>query len=152
MADVVRLTEDIVIIHILVIGILDGLIVGIGIGMSCFLVSNELCVGHDVGAGNIFHTVNLTRDAVRIGLLHEQFLFIAAQQIPIPVTDGVVLVVGLAVDDHLLAIAQFFARCCIVGIAVRHHVQKLHLAVRGCGDGQRNIDGLTVGVGLTGIG
>ena len=135
MADVVRLTEDIIVTNYLVISILDGLVISIGIFMFCLsfrgrdLVSGKLCVGHDVGAGGIFCAVNLTGNAVRIGLLHKQFLFILAQQIPIPVADGVVLVVCLAIDNHLLAIAQFYARLCVVSIAVRHHVQQLHLTM-----------------------
>ena len=151
-ADVVRLAEDVVIIYFLVIGILDGLIVSIGIGMSCTLVSNELRIGHDVGACSIFHTVYLTGNTVRIGLLYEQILFIVAQQIPIPVADGVVLVVCLAIDNHLLAIAQFYARLCIVGIEAGHHVQKFHLTMRGSGNCQRNLYDFAIGIRLAGVG
>ena len=55
------------------------------------------------------------------------------------------------VDNHLLITPQNYARCRIVSILVRHHVEQLHGTMRGCRDGQRNIYRLTVGIRSTRI-
>ena len=138
MADVVRLTEDIAVASQVVIGILDGLAISIFIGMTTHfsLVSSELCISHDIGARSInlrfailLFIIDVHCHAVHVGLSYEQFLLIAAQQIPIPIADGVVFVVSLTIDNHLLAIAQRFTRLRIVSITTWHHVQQLHLTM-----------------------
>ena len=87
-----------------------------------------------------------------IGILHEESLLRLGQQIPVPIADGVVLVVLDIVDDHLLIILQHNTRSRIVGIAVRHHIQQLHGAMRGRRDGQWDVYTLTIGIGRTSIG
>ena len=71
-AYVVRQAEDVVVGDGVPVGIEDVFAVGIGVGMALTLEGVELSVGHDVCTGSIFFTVNLTGDAVGVGLLYEQ--------------------------------------------------------------------------------
>ena len=84
-----------------------------------------------------------------IGLVNKQFLLRLGQQVPVPIADGVVFVIFHVVDNHLLITPQNYARCRIVSILVRHHVEQLHGTMRGCRDGQRNIYRLTIGIRST---
>ena len=143
---VVRLAEDIVVVSISLVGLLDGLIVIILIGVRGGLIGCKVLIAHDVGACLIFHTVYLTGDAVRVGLLYKQLSLCSRQQIPVPIADWVVCVVCLVVDDHLLAVLQLHVGCRIVCIAVGLHFKQFHLAVRCCSDGQRYIHGLAEGI------
>ena len=106
MADVVRLTEDVLRSYSMLVTVNNRFVVGISVGMVLSLEGVELGVGHNVGAGSVFYSVNLTGDTVGVGILHEEFLLGLAQQEVIPIADGVVLVVGLVVDDNLLALFE----------------------------------------------
>ena len=104
------------------------------------------------GALRIGDVANLTVGYGDVGLFLEEASLRRCQHIPVPVADGVVQLVGHIVDDHLLAFLQGHAGRRIVGVEILLHLHQRHLAVRGCGDGERYVYRLTVGVGGTGVG
>ena len=127
MTDVVRRAEDIVVVSINLVSRLYGIAFGIVISMRACLVGSKLCIGHNFCASLVFHTIAIIiGDAVRIGLCDKQAFLRLAQHIPIPIADRIVLVVGLVVDNHLLAVSQFHVRSGVVGIEVGLHIQQLH--------------------------
>ena len=97
---------------------------------------------------------NLTFRYGHIRIPLKELLLGIAQQAPVPVTDGVVLLISDIVDDQFLACCQFHVVCLVlpVGIEVRLNVEQRHRAVRGGGDGERYVHRLAVGVGRAGIG
>ena len=148
----VRGTEDVPVVGIILVGILYGFAFGVGVGMRGTCQIRVLIFSQDVGAGLVILAVDVTSDAVHVGVLYEELLLRSTQQVPVPVADGVVLVIFLVVDDHLLSVAELHAGSGIVGIAVGHDVQQLHLAVGCGGDGQRNVHRLAEGIGHAGVG
>ena len=104
------------------------------------------------GALRIGGSAYLTVGYGDIGFIHEEASLRRCQHVPVPIGDGVVQLVRHIVDDHLLAFLQRHAGRRIVGIEVLLHRHQLHLAVRGSGDGQRDVNHLAIGIGGTGIG
>ena len=118
---------------------------------QCFVFLGQ----HHV-AGGIEGVPDLAAVGGDVCLVDEQLLLRVAQHEVVPVGDGVVELVG-DVAQHNLVIA--LERCLrravvrrVVGIVVGLHLQELHPAVRGRGDGERDVDHLAVGVGHTGVG
>ena len=127
-AGVVRLAEDVILTGRILVAIENHIAFSVSVGVRA--IALILCVGHHKRARLVQRAaVDAHRDTVGIGLLYEQLLLCIGQQVPVPIVDGIVRIVGLVVDDHLLAALQLHAGCRIVGIAVGLHIKQLHLTM-----------------------
>ena len=102
--------------------------------------------------GCVFGIADLAVFPYDIGILNKQVLLGVGQLKPVPITDGIVKLVLMVVDDQLLTTGKRLSVRVPVSILVWHDVKQLHRAVRGSGDGQRNIHRLAVGIGSPRIG
>ena len=152
MGDGVGLTEDVCSVGGCLVGLQDGRADRVGISMGAALVVGKLGVGHDVGTGVVMDAVNLTGYAIDESLLHEQLFLGLTEQIPVPVADGVIAVVGFVVDNHLLAVFELHTGGRVVCIAVGLDVEECHGAMRSGGNGERHVNLFAEGIGHTGVG
>ena len=160
MADVVRRAEE---VRHVGDGHADGLAFVVEHGVALALKGVEGRVVHDVLAGGILHAVDGASLAVDIGLRDEALAVLVRHEVPVPPGDDLVqcVAVALVVHPHLLYLLAVLVEVANllrvlsvgpVGVEVGLHVEQLQAAMRGGGDGQRQVDGLRVGVGRAGVG
>ena len=146
MTQVVGGAEDKIKVHIFLQRyIIDG---GMGCLEGFILARQEYAFGRD--NVNVLAAILAIRGG-DICLVNKQLLLRLGQQVPIPIADGIVQVIGGFVDHDLLALLQFIARRSIISVLVGHHVEQLHGTMRSGRDGQRNIYRLTIGIRSTRI-
>ena len=157
MSQVVGTAEDEVEVDILLLGDMVDRRMG---GLQLLVVG-----GQEYRSLRIGLVADLTLGDGQIGVGDEVTLVYLTQLHPVPITDGVVEMIGhIVVDQHAVVIlgligilqrrAVFLVGLgrVIVGVEVHLHVLEFHLTVRGCIDVQRYLLGLAVGVSHTGIG
>ena len=143
--------------------------VAVGMRLAAFLVGDggsvagaaQRCVlalrqHFALGVGLAAHRAVVDDD---VGLLDELGLVAFAHQVVVPIADGIVQAVGVAVDDDVVVggtggvgVAHLVAVLVVVGIDVGLHLAQRHLAVRCRRDGERYLHLLGIGVGRAGVG
>ena len=143
--------------------------VAVGMRLAAFLVGDggsvagaaQRCVlalrqHFALGVGLAAHRAVVDDD---VGLLDELGLVAFAHQVVVPIADGIVQAVGVAVDDDVVVggtggvgVAHLVAVLVVVGIDVGLHVAQRHPAVGSRADGERYLHLLGIGVGSAGVG
>ena len=109
----------------------------------------------DVGTGLVGCAVDRTTIHIDVGILHEVFLFVGGQLVPVPPGDDIVQIIGLRLVVHQHAVFTDLSTVFLVGpigIEVGLYVEQLEFAFRGRRDGERQIHVLRVGRGGARIG
>ena len=143
-ADIVRRTEDIVEIDILVSRDM--------VNVRSISFQSFVFTGQQYGTGLIGLVTYLTVGNGYVGLWNKQFLLSSGELTPIPVVDDIVETVRYIVQLYLVVLTERYILRFIVGIKVRLHIQQRHLTMRGRRDGQRDANRLAEGVRTAGIG
>ena len=136
MADIVRRTEDLVEVNILLLSY----VINQRLVTFCWLVSRTQGIvvsfkensSGRIGSGRIISGSYSCRTfcCSDIGILNEHRLLCCGELAIVPVSDSIVETVFLLTDGYLLVGAKSVcSTISIVSIAVWHHIQQLHLTM-----------------------
>ena len=136
--------------------------------MAGCLEGSKVAFAQHVAAGGIVGAVDGAVLGVEVGHGDEVLAVLVRHLVPVPPGDDIVQTVGLVLVVHPYLIHQFAVGILdaanlhllrlvgrvrhIVGVEVGLHIEQLQAAVRGGGDGQRQVYGLRVGIGRAGVG